>query len=554
MRRRGFIAVVVLALAGAAVAGGLLAGSGGAPRSAASHRPGAVRALGPTDPARTIGFSLVLRLPGRARLNRDLEAISDPRSPQYRRFIGPRAFGARYGVSLAALHVAQRRLRGAGIAVTADYPQRTALEVRGRVDALRRVFGVRLEDYRDARGRRFRAPLGAATVPPSLGGVVSAVAGLDTRPIRQPAAVPVGGLKPPDVARAYDLDPLHRQGILGQGQTIAIATFAGYDKDEGAAFDQRFRIKGPAPEEVPLSQDIDQSPGAVGETNLDHDVIRSVAPRAKILIYEAPRTASFGDVFDRIAKDRRADIVTMSWGACEFLVPPAERQRDALALDVARRAGITIFNSNGDRGAYNCHNVDRKDNRLSVEWPSSSPSVVSVGGTRLFLDARGRYIGEAGWEDVLSDSGGGGGLTTVDPRPTFQRALGVQNRYSTGKRQIPDVSADADPDTGWSVNFGGSPGESGGTSAATPFWASSTLLIRQYAQRRGVGRLGYINPALYRIASTPQPFPPFHDVTRGGNRYYQATRGWDYSTGLGTPDVWNLARDLVGFLRRGGGR
>jgi kumamolisin len=546
MRRRaglGLVVPLLVALAGCGGGGSHPAGpSGGA----------AVRALGPTRVARTIDFSLVLRLPGRARLAHDLAASSDPRSPAYRHYISPAAFGRRYGVSLAALARAERRLRAAGIAVTARYPQRTALEVRARVDAVQRLFSVMLEDYRDARGRRFHAPLGAPTVPRSLSAVVSRVSGLNTRPVRAPAAVPPGGLKPADVERAYDLEPLHRQGIRGEGQTIAIATFAGFDSDEAKAFDDALHIVGPPAQEIPFPGQIDQGEG-VGETNLDYDVIRSVAPRAKILIYEGTGDTTYGQMIDRIAQDRRADIVTMSWGTCEFFYPADARQRDTQSIAAADRAGITIFNSNGDRGAYNCHNVNRKDNRLSVEWPTSSPGVVSVGGTRLFLGAGGHYVGEAGWEDVLSDSGGGGGLTTVDPRPSWQKALGVQNRFSTGKRQVPDVSADADPDTGWAFRFGGSFAENGGTSAATPFWASSMLLIRQYAQRRHAGRLGFVDPMLYRIASTPQPFAPFHDVVRGGNRYYPATRGWDYSTGLGSPDVWNLARDIVAFLRPAAG-
>ncbi|MDQ6915729.1 MAG: peptidase S53, partial [Actinomycetota bacterium] len=153
----------------------------------------------------------------------------------------------------------------------------------------------------------------------------------------------------------------------------------------------------------------------------------------------------------------------------------------------------------------------------------------------------------------LEQSGGGGGLSRVFARPAWQAGPpGVQNQFSNGARQLPDVSADADGRTGWAVALGGQLSEFGGTSASSPFWASSMLLIRQYAQDQHAGRLGYVNPLLYRIASTPQPFPPFRDVTRGGNRYYPATRGWDYSTGLGSPDVWNLARDIVGELRAGG--
>ena len=60
---------------------------------------------------------------------------------------------------------------------------------------------------------------------------------------------------------------------------------------------------------------------------------------------------------------------------------------------------------------------------------------------------------------------------------------------------------------------------------------------------------GFLAPTLYKLASTKQPFPPFHDVVAGGNRHFDAGPGWDYSTGLGSPDVWNLGRDIVKYLK-----
>jgi kumamolisin len=74
-------------------------------------------------------------------------------------------------------------------------------------------------------------------------------------------------------------------------------------------------------------------------------------------------------------------------------------------------------------------------------------------------------------------------------------------------------------------------------------------LIEQYARQHGINRLGYVTPMLYQIAATPQKAPPFHDVTVGNNRYYPATAGWDFATGLGSPDVYNLAQDVVEYLR-----
>jgi hypothetical protein len=69
-------------------------------------------------------------------------------------------------------------------------------------------------------------------------------------------------------------------------------------------------------------------------------------------------------------------------------------------------------------------------------------------------------------------------------------------------------------------------------------------------QVHGVARLGFVDPMLYAIAARPQPVPGFHDITIGGNRYYPATRAWDFATGLGSPDVYNLAQDVVAYMKR----
>jgi subtilase family serine protease len=292
------------------------------------------------------------------------------------------------------------------------------------------------------------------------------------------------------------------------------------------------------------------------EVNLDVDVIRAAAPAAQILIYEVPQTSSaYADVINRIVADGSTDIVSTSWGQCALNLEPSEIRADTQAINAARRVGLSIFAASGDQGAYDCQDASLSDHRLSVDWPAASDGIIGVGGTRLYVNADGSYLREAAWEYALSNAGGGGGLAAGIPRPSWQSGPGVANPYSNGTRQVPDVSADADPGTGWLTYSSGSSGgtgsdqEAGGTSAAAPFWAASMLLTRQYAHEHGVGRLGYVNPVLYALASTRQAFAPFHDVTEGGNRYYQATPGWDAATGLGSPDVYNLARDMSTYLR-----
>jgi kumamolisin len=252
-------------------------------------------------------------------------------------------------------------------------------------------------------------------------------------------------------------------------------------------------------------------------------------------------------MINRIVADHQASIISSSWGSCEAETDSSVIDANERALKAATAAGISMFVASGDSGAYDCQRSELSDHRLTVDSPAASAYAVAVGGTRLNLSPSGAYESESGWNDPLSAAGGGGGYTTIDPRPRWQTGPGVDT--SIDKRGVPDVSADADQGTGWATYDAGSLGEAGGTSAATPFWAASMLLVQQYADSHGAGRIGFADPILYSMARSRQPYPPLHDVTAGSNRHYAAHAGWDAATGLGSPDVYNLARDMVSFLR-----
>ena len=545
--RPAAIAVLLMALATVGYLG-LLAGTG-RPRGALPARPTrtAARAL--------VDFSLVLRMPGRERLTRFLAELYNPASPEYHHFIDARSFGERFGVSSRVLRGAAAQLAGDGVQITADYPQRTALDVRAPSAVIERLFGVRMMDYRGLGGRRYHAPVGQPVIPAALRSAVSAVAGLDGGASVKAEDVPSGGLTPSVARLAYNTTPLYRQGVRGEGENVAIISLASYAQSDLDKFDQRFGLPPLTPREIPIAGGAtDTSPGDETETELDMEVVHEIAPNAQILDYSAPPTSasgadSFGDTVDRIVADGQANVVSDSWGSCELMTPQADIARDEQAIEAAVAHGITIFKSTGDAGAYQCQPFNTRDHRLSTEWPASSPGVVAVGGTSLSVTATGAYAGETSWQDTLEQGGGGGGLSAYFLRPAWQRALGVDNRFSNGKRQVPDVSADADSASGWAMYTGGQLGQVGGTSAASPFWAASMALIEQYARRHGVQRLGFVAPVLYAVASSPQPSPPFHDITVGSNRYYPATVGWDFATGLGSPNVDNLAQDMVSYLQ-----
>jgi len=320
-----------------------------------------------------------------------------------------------------------------------------------------------------------------------------------------------------------------------------------------AAFDRETGLSGQKVIHVPVNGGTRPGDGS-SEVALDIEVIRSVAPKARIINFEAPNDGTnFADVIDAIVADGRAKIVSISWGQCDVpqSVSATARRADERSFQAAVAAGITIFSASGDFGAYDCRANHPDDLDLTTDWPSGSQYVVGVGGTRLGLRTSGGYFAEEGWEDTLEGSGAGGGIAVRGPRPAWQVAPGVDLPGSTGFRLVPDVAAAADPDSGFysvwrDMDDSLVQGSIGGTSAATPFWAGSMLLVRQAAAKAGKQPPGFLAPMFYRVAAAdPQAF---HDVTRGGNLGYEAGPGWDAATGLGSPDMARLLNALLDAL------
>ena len=496
--------------------------------------------LRPAAHSTMISFALSLRLDER-RLRHDLAGGVTVSSAA--------ALGARYGLPPTDERRVERILKANGIAVTREYPQRSQLDARANVRTLGRFFHVGFRGYPDSTGSLFLAPTREPAIPRSLRPYVTGVVGLDTRPLAISADLPHGALRPPDAALAYDVAPLHDAGIDGTGQAIAIVSLEAFPpdysktQDDVSTFRSTFGAKGPAPIDVKV--DGGGTTSDLGEDDLDLDVVSAIAPGAQIINYEAPKSsAGLVDVFSRVVSDGRVKIASFSWGICDAGMPAAVRKNVESALRLAVLRGITVFAASGDSGSYDCQRSKFSDHRLTVDFPSDSPQVVSVGGTLLSVQTSGAYGTESAWEGPFTDSGGGGGINTFDAAPSWQSAAHVGN----GQRVVPDVSASASPTSGWLARDYGNWDSFGGTSAATPFWAASMLLSEQLAAKQGVKRTCFLAPILYTLASAHQPYPPFHDVVTGANRHYDAGPGWDYATGLGSPDVYNLARDLVRYL------
>ncbi len=508
-----------------------------------------------TNPAEVIEFQANLVVPGFDQVAAAAAAIADPTDPEYRHYLSAAAFGARFGLPATDVAVVSRWFVGQGFQLVDQPANRSYLELSGTVAQVGSTFGVGLVDRLDASGIAYHNPLGSPRIPAELRPFVTGIGGLDTSPARRPKPRfgPANGLHPADLAKAYGIRALHAQGLDGTGQSIAVVSFDTFDPRDIAAFDKATGISGPAIQSVRMAGALKTPGDGQDEVSLDLETIRAIAPKAQIYNYEAAQSAPWSDIINRIVEDGRVQIVSISWGRCEPVAQPGVGDPDDVALASAELSGLSIFVSSGDHGAYDCLDEGdglQRDFAIGTDYPAVSPHVIAVGGTYLSIHRDGSYLGEAAWQDPLGQSGSGGGLSDVFPRPAWQVGPGVANARSSGNRQLPDVAGPGDPASGLFVVSRGKGEVIGGTSAATPFWAGSMVLAAQLAAQGGISRLGFLDPVLYALASAHESDGTlFNDVTRGSNLLDPATVGWDYATGWGSPELGALVPAIVAYVR-----
>jgi kumamolisin len=421
----------------------------------------------------------------------------------------------------------------------------------GPAPAAALLLGIDIENYRLADGTTFYASLDKPRIPHQLATIVSTVTGLDSYRQTRTFAVRPGGLTPTDVLGYYNLKSLRDRGLDGTGQTIVLPEIDDLpnlkDLNLFAAkyalppFDPLLTIKRDANWGKP------QKPQ--GETVLDLEIIHEVAPNAKIVIYLSAADFSHGDrAFDQMVTDHLGSIISESLGACEVDVPSGHRDIYASSEDRAVAQGMSHFVATGDNGAYTCG----QDTAPAGSFPSTLRTVTAVGGTSVFESVQGTYFKEAAWGSPIDQSGTGGGASHYYTLPDYQK--GIAQAAGGGMRQVPDVAADADPNTGFHIIFGGQAGQAGGTSAATPLWAATVALINQDLKKQHLREAGFANPALYWMGqnSSKLPSPPYHDVTVGNNLAYDAAPGWDFATGWGSMDGAALDQAWILYIKGGG--
>lgn len=510
-----------------------------------------------------LSLSVGLQLRNQQELSDVLSNIYNPRSSQYHHFLSPQQFVAEFGPTADQQQQVINYLRSQGFSVTHVAPNGLLIDANADVSQVEAAFSIQINNYQIG-ARKFYANASAPSLPSSIGSLITSIGGMDNSQHMRPlyhlttkskkGLQPLAGFGPTDLLGAYDGAALHQAGVMGSGQTVAVFELDGYQQSDINTYLQNNNLG-----TVNISNVlVDGSNGSAGagaiEVELDIEVVAAMAPKASQIVYEGPNTTQgVNDTYNQIVTDNKTQITTISWGECESQSGNSELQTLDNIFKQGSAQGMTMFAASGDSGAYDCN-----DTNLAVDSPAGDPYITGVGGTNLQTTG-GTYGSESVWSNPTDTqrspkgSGGGGGISSFFAQPSWQTGPGVKNQYSNGNREVPDVSADADPQTGYAVyctvSASGCPTTGnivvGGTSAAAPLWAGSMALINESLQKAGKARAGFVSPALYSLASTQQTYPPFHDVSQGTNLFYPATTAYDEASGLGSPDIYNIARDLA---------
>jgi kumamolisin len=456
-------------------------------------------------------------------------------------------FTQTFGASRRDIAQVRRFARSHGFRVSDVSIAKRTMNLSGPGSRLAAAFGVNRVRYRmgDTAWNSF---IGHVYLAPAVADVVVGVFGFDQRPElarRGGESLATHGTKPkvsynvPHVARLYgfpdDLD--------GKGQSVAIiALGGGYRNSDLRTYFRAMRL--PMPRIRSRSVDgARNAPGGEtaqfdGEVTGDLETVGALAPRARITVYFAPNTAQgFLEGVAAAVHDARArnSVISISWGQAEVHWHHNILLAFNQVLLEAAILGVSVCCSSGDFGAF----ADARDRVPHVNFPGSSPYVLSCGGTTLLADGE-TIESERVWHNKTGASGGG--VSAIFPRPRWQRRVRVP-RAKDGRamRGVPDVAANADPLTGYRIFVNGHWVVGAGTSASSPLWAG---LLARINQLRG-SAVGLPTPLLYERFGALIRQGAVVPVTQGNNGLFHATNGWSCCTGVGSPRGAKLARALA---------
>lgn len=413
-----------------------------------------------------------------------------------------------------------------------------------------------------------------------------------------------------DVANLYNINPLYRRGITGKGSTLAIVTLATFDPSDAEDYWTAIGLDTKPNRITQVHVDGGGGTNGADETTLDVQQAGGLAPQANIIVYDAPNAGSgFVDAFARAVSDNRADSISASWGLGEvfnFAALNVDGARNTDTTDVgdlrayhqifleAAAQGQSMFAASGDSGAYDTVRAlgagdgpGEFSAPLTVDAPASDPYITAAGGTTVpvkFVNSSGQVVLSIdqesvwGWDyllpfvpsrDYVFSVGGGGGVSVYWRQPMYQLFTSGMERSeknqeltyndpATGPytylklpgnfkgRNLPDISLNADPETGYLLVFQGGLYSSGGTSFVAPQLNGITALLRQSTGHR----IGLWNPHMYLLQNLfgYGKWSAFNRISAGDNWFYAGNGRYNPGAGIGTLDVANFDTFLrVGF-------
>jgi len=480
------------------------------------------RAIGPSDPHELIEISVILKH------RQDLPAPHSVDKP-----LSHAEFSQSYGADPAHVDKIRQFAQEYHLQMVerGDEILRRTVTLTGTAAAMERAFSVELTEFEHENGT-YRGHTGTVQVPQEIASFVSGVFGLDNRPVAKPHIRYRGtsrafgtrasntAYNPNQVAQFYGFP----QDANGSGQRIGLIELGGgYRPSDISDYFQSLGVTVPTVKSVLVDHAHNRPTNpqsADGEVLLDIEVAGAAAPGVSIVVYFAPNTArGFQDALSTAIHDEinKISALSISWGGAEVNWTTQSMENFSQVAQEAGLLGITITASSGDNGSSN----GVSDGKNHVDFPASCPYVLAAGGTRIVV-ANNAIKSETVWNDGSQGGATGGGYSSVFVRPEYQ-ATDVK----LANRGVPDVSGNADPETGYNILVDGQQMVVGGTSAVAPLWAALVVLLNQKLNRR----LGFVNPALYDLDETSD----FRDITMGNNGAYSATFGWDPCTGLGSP-------------------
>ena len=450
---------------------------------------------------------------------------------------------------------------------------RTHLSIDAKAGTLAKVLQTKFVIHQ-YKGRTFFAPATPPKVLASFASSIDAVTGLDnyskppvhalhiTYPQASHAAWQAAPdcspddstLFPSDVATAYGYNALYQRGLHGEHMTINLVETDGSTQQDIQNYLSCIQFKG----QLSFSN-VDGHPSdAEGESTLDIEMTAGLAPAATINVYQTDGNAdddTWTQVNDELqhiidantGNANAGSVVSISLGIDEADITDNDvRALDSSLQQLTQVEHMTVFVASGDCGAY----ADETFGDLSVSYPATDPWAVAVGGTELSVNDQSQRTDETAWSsfpNILhcnNSWGTGGGNSSLFNHPSWQNASGVNNQQSQNDRQVPDVAAVAD---NLALYFQGSWGDVGGTSAAAPIWAAGQALVNEDTIKR-LDTFAYSPSLYYEVADKEAGSHAYFDITSGNNLYYQATSGWDYTTGLGTPDLASFDQAVYKML------